>query len=252
MTYNSAVAKQSIFLGDAGEDQYNPILEGLPFEVRVEFSEDVHFVSGLVGANSPPATTFSLTQDETNSRIFTYSAIAGTAPFDTIDATTYLRFLFTSELTGDQTIWEKSLYIASIPTNAIQVYDNTNGWTSVNFANSPSDIPSCAQMCPIRFFNTWYNEFRKKSYGGAKYVSVYDYGTDEGDAEREYVLRQEDNEIAMQKYIYLEKHVVGTVENHDIAVKFKVNSGDTTGVEVRIKVKSLSCWGFEIKDPVTS
>ncbi len=253
MTWNTAVEKQTIFLSSAGEDQYNPILEGLPFKIQVEFSENVHEVSGLVGATSPPTTSISFTQDESNPRIFTSTGITGIAPYSTVDALTYINILFTSEITGDKTIWDKKLYIASLPSNLIQVYSQSSGWVSVNFGTTLGTIPSCAQMCPVRFAPTWFNEFRKKGYGGAGYVSIYDYGTSEGDEEREEVKRNEDAVVSKVQYLYLQKHVVGTVEQHDIAVKFKTKKGASIqGVEVRIKINSLSCWGFEIKDPVTS
>jgi len=250
MSWNTNTIKQVFLYNDAGESQYNPVLFGLPFVLNVEFSENVYGVSGLVGSVSPPTTAFSFTQDPTNSRLWTHDGVAGTAPFNVIDALSYIRILFTSALTGDQTIWEKKLYIASLPIDAIQVYDSVSGWTSVNYGISPAIITLCAQMCPIRLFNTWFDEFRLKGYGGVDRLSVYDYGTNEGDTDISDVARDENAVISQVKYIYLKKHEVSQVENHDITIKFKASNVGIAGVEVRIKVQSLSCWGFEIKDPV--
>lgn len=252
MTWNTSVDKQTIFLGRAGNDEYNPLLSGLPLDVQVEFSQNVHSVSGLVGAESPPTTPIAFTQDPSDLRVFRHSAVAGVAPFDTGDAFTFLRILFTSQLTGDVTYWDKKFYIAALPSDAVQVYDVDAGWLNVNYDTLPGVVPNCAQQCPVRFMQSWYDEFRVLGYGGAERVSVYDYGSAETDTINREVRRDTDERIEPYSYVYLAKHVVNTVEQHDFTVKFKSVDGVADGVEVRVRVNSLPCWGFEIRDPITS
>lgn len=253
MIWDDKIIRQTILLNGAGDSQYNPILSGLPIRLRIEFSENVFAVSGLVGSTSPPSTTVSFTQDSENSRVWTCEGIAGEAPFDTVDAVSYLRVVFTSAATGAKTYWDKRFYIASLPSDAIQVYSQSNGWTSVNYDTMPTVIPLCAQMCPIRVLSAYFDDFAIKHYCGALYSSIFDYGTAEGDLDRLSVKRDEDRRVCTLQYIYLEKHQVGQVENHDIKIKLKTETGqDKAGVEIRVKLQSLSCWGFEIKDPVTS
>jgi len=245
MTWNTAVAKQSLFLDKAGENEYNPILSGLPFVVAVQFSENVYGVTGLVGATSPPTTPVSFVQDQTNPRLFTLSGVAGYGAFNIVNAFTYLRIIFTSAITGDSTIWEKKFYIASAPSSIVQVYGSTTGWQV-----APA---LCSQMCPIRFLETWYDAFRIKGFGGAKYISVFDYGTDEDDVECQQVLRITDERIDRVHYVYLAKHLVGTQESHDFTVRFKTGTGTQANyIDVRVQVTSQACWGFEIQDPIVS
>ena len=92
MSWNTMIDRQTIFLENAGEDEYNPILEGLPFEIVVYFNENVHTVSGLVGSTSPPTTAITFTVDPSNSMKYIYSGVAGTAPFNTVDALTNIVF----------------------------------------------------------------------------------------------------------------------------------------------------------------
>lgn len=244
MTWNTAVAKQSLFLDKAGEDGHNPILTGLPFVVAVRFSEEVYGVSGYVGSLSPPTTPVTFVQDITNTRLFTISGVAGTAPFNTVGAFTYIRIMFTSALTGDTTIWEKKLYIAAIPSDVVEVY---------NGAWAAGALQVCPQMLPIRFMNSWYDAFRIKGFGGAKYVSMFDYGTAETDSDNDQVLRVTDERIDRVHYVYLAKHYVNMQETHDFTVRFKTEQGAVSNfVDVRVRVTSRACWGFAIKDPETS
>ncbi|MFH0814299.1 MAG: hypothetical protein V2A69_15900 [Pseudomonadota bacterium] len=243
MNWNTGTQKNTILLNDAGADQYDPILSGLPFTVSVRFNGAIQGLSGLVGS-----TPISFTVDPTDSLLYVHNAVAGVAPFTTGEKT--VRITFTSTVTGKETVWEKTVYIAALPTDAIQVFDVlTQTWRSVNFGTTPGTIPRCGQMCPVRFFNSWYDEFRMTHFGGASLVSVYDYDTTEAETDEQYVRRDIEKDITRTSFIYLERHMAAVEETHDINVTFKTEV-NSPGVTVRIKVTSLCCIGFEVKDPV--
>lgn len=251
-TWNSNLAKEVLQLSNAGEEMDNPILDGLPFQVKLRFNQTTHSVAGKAGITSPPVESFSFVLDPDDAMLYTANFIAGTAPFATGDAgvRNNIRVTSTSSLSNSETIWEKKLYIANLPTHAVQVYDRENGWTSVN-SDTLAARPLCSQMCPIRFFSDWYDQFEIPGFGGAKYVSIFDQGTEESEETKNDVERVTDQDIELVHYIYLVKHALKSIETHNITIRFKTAKGlDVDYVDVNIEVQSPECYGFEIQDPI--
>lgn len=274
MTFQTTEQRQSVLLNGAGDSVSfdsdgdivgNPILSGLDFAISAKFDQVAKQVSGLAGTTSPPTTAISFSQDIEESTLYQHQAVAGVAPFANSIAVgnssitpTFVRVNYSSADIGDQTVWEKKLYIAPLPEDAVQVWDIVNQeWVSVNFGTNPNAIPTCCQHCGMRFFNGWFDEFRVPKFGGVKYVSLYDWGSTEEDAVQLQVSRDIEREISRERYVYLQKHVLATIENHDFAVEFKTEksagiTGASDGIVIRVKVKSVACWGFEMLDPETS
>ena len=243
MLWNTQTTKQTILLNDAGDNQYNPILSGLDFTLKVRFNESVYAISGLVDT-----TPITFVVDLIDILLYICSATAGIAPFTAGEHT--VKITFTDTATGKETTWEKKIYIAALPVDAIQAWDVVTGaWVSVNFDTTPSTIPQVSQQCPIRFLNSWYDEFSEKHYGGVSVISVHDYGTTESDWIEQYVHRIEEQEITRVNYIYLVRHAAEDEEIHDIAITVKSHGGGTA-VIVKIKVKTICCVGFEFRNPI--
>ena len=239
----------SIISNKAGTSANNPVVYGLPVTFCASFRENIKGISAYVGSTTPPQTVISLTQDTEDTRLYKYTGVAGTTPLNSTKI--YFRTIQISARSRDFAIVEKQMFLSPLPTDAIQVYDVVQeSWVSANYDTMPEIIPVCAQMCGIRFFNSWYDEYRRPGFGGAATVSVYDYGSLESGTSRQYVQRKIDQEIEKFHYVYLEKHQQETIEDHDFVVTFK-SPGTTTGVSVRVKVQTVSCLGFEIQDPQT-
>ena len=244
--YNTQREKNTILLNGAGTDTNNPILEGLPFTLEVRFSRVIGDVLALVGATSPPPLTLGsivfFTQDPSNPYLWTYSGVAGTAPFTV--GKKYVRILPFS--TEDASLWEKEMHIVAMPSNAVEVWDiQTGTWRT---AQDSGNIPQCAQMCGIRFFPDWVDDFNVPRFGGSLYVSIYDYNTAEGDVAVEYVRRDLKKDITRMEHIYLNKHVPDVAELHQFKALFR-SSLNGVGVSVNCAAWSPACFGFNIKDP---
>lgn len=249
--HDTNILKTAFLLNGAGNDQYNPILSGLPIVLKVRFVASITGLSGRIGSEFPPTTPITFTVDGEDALLYTHTALAGTAPWTT--GKKYVRLTFTDIATGKETTWDKQVYIAALPIDAVQVYDVvTRTWRSVNYETIPSIVPSVCQMCGIRFFNSWYDDFRIARYGGASHVSVYDVGTTETESTHTQVRRRTKDSISSVHYVYCEKHVSATEEYHDFLVTFRSEPTSSNVVNVRVRVKTLACYGMEIKDPETT
>jgi hypothetical protein len=247
MTWNPYLAKQVLQLGNSGEELENPILSGLPIQIKIRFNSNGYTLTGKAGITSPPPDNFYFIQDETDLLLYRANLITGEVPFQTSNegVKNFIRVTSNSIV-----VWEKKLYIANLPDHAVQVYARESGWVSVNI-NTLSAIPLCCQMCPVRFFSEWYDQFNLSGFGGAKYVSIFDAGTEEYDETIEGVNRVTDSKIEEIHYIYLVKHTLKSIETHDITVRFKTGTGiQEDYVDANIRVQSPECWGFQIKDPI--
>lgn len=250
MFWNTQRDKQVLLISNAGTGLVNPILQGVPIIVSARFRQDVESVSGLIGTSYPPATTFSFTQDDNDTLLWKHSAVAGTSPFIVSSSPLDVRAIFTSSETCDTTIWDKKLYIQALPCHAVQVWSLDDGWTSINYTNDPSTVPVVCQMCAIRFFSGWYDDFRIPRYGGIQTVSAYDYGTSESDLSEEDIHRHVDEDISRMNYVYLNKNLTGIVETHEFTLAFKAS--ETVAQTVRCMVQTKACLGINIQDPVTT
>lgn len=247
--YNFSTHKQSILKGNAGTSTYNPILENLPLKLAVRFKSVAKSITAYVGTTSPPTAPITMTQSAGNTLLYEYNCTAGATPL--VVGKNYFRAVFAATQ-GRNTIWERQFYVAELPEDAVSVYSVALR-TFVNVNDETLSVrPLCCQMCGIRFFHSWTDEFRHKHFGGVKYVSIYDLGTNEDDDTNVYVKRDLDRRIEEVTYVYLMKHSVAEEEIHQFNVKFKTDTGTTKpGVVVEVTLDSVSCWGFELKDPVT-
>lgn len=246
MSHNTKTLKNKMLLNGAGEDEYNPILEGLPLDLKARFNKVGHNVSLLTGNTTPPTTQASFNNGDDLTK--TLEAVAGSSPLNIVDSKTFISLVFQNTTTEKQTVWEKETYIASLPDDAVQIYDVNSGWTSVN-TDKFGTTPLCSQQCGIRFFNGWYDEFGVRHYGGVRYVSIYDGGTEEGDTSSYYVKRMIKKDISSINYASIVKHKTNEEEGHSIRVAFRSKKDSDEKVVVEVQLRTLACYGFQVYVP---
>jgi len=237
--------KNKILFNLAGDNSYNPILKGVKKDIIIKPNKTLSSIVGYIDNVSPPVSK-DLTITKVNNYEYKIEFLAGTSPFNYLDEMSYIRLILNG-LNGDVEI-EKSFYISSRITNLIKIFNHTT--TAWEYAlNDYSQ--SCCEVCGIKILEDFLNEYNINTFGGYKYITVYDGNTNIDDTSEEYVKRKT-SLIEDMRQIYLVKHEHILAENHHIKFKFRNSLTDTYGLDYEIKIKSLPCYGFLIQNPETS
>jgi len=246
--YNSILQKINLDINNAGFNASNPALSGLPLSFNIRFNNQAHAITATVSSGGT-TNNITVSVDSEDSLLYKIDTILGQSPFSFVDQQSLIKIIFEHPVTADEVEIEKNFFVASLPTDAVQVYDINNGYTSVNYETDPGTIPSCSMQCGVRFFNSWQDEFQIKRFGGAQYISVYDYGTEETDKDSDQVYRDIDVEAENLNQIYLIKKQPGVEETHDVQFKFKTEKESSNGVLLRARIKTPGCFGSEVRKP---
>jgi len=242
--HNTSLLKQVLLLNEAGTDQFNPVVMGMPVVIKIRFNSKIQNLQAFVGLTNFPDNEIFFTQDIEDEFLFIHNGIAGTFPFDNIGIFTFIKIELISISTGDITTIDKKLFIIALPENAVQLFDIIEDDFENAFATGAT--LNCSQMAGIRFFPNFDDEFGNHKFGGAKYFSVFDFGDTENGTQQEFVKRQVNEPIAQVKRILLHKHEIGQQENHDINFLLKPDKNTSSPVSIRVLVKSSACWAHDL------
>lgn len=228
---NNLIKDQNfILINGAGKILQDPILKGLSIKLTFEFRQQTTDISVFLNN-----TELTLAQDDLS---FYCWITAGTSP--SISGKNVIRIQTTS-IQGKSTYLEQYFFVSSdVPTDLIEVYDIVqNDWVSL--INS---TPTVCQMMAIRFLESYYNEMEIGHFGGIGYVNV---------ADRSGLLTTQvraftEKEISQVHYIYLQKHQIGTVENHKFTIGFQ-SKLSAASLNYNCEVNTPACIALEIQDP---
>lgn len=236
--------KNYITINKAGKDSSNPILQGVHKKINFIFANSILSITAYTD-NESPANAKSVDFTQTSALQYYINLVAGIAPFDYLDEPTYLRI--TAACGAGTTVTERVLYVASQPASPVQIFD----YDSAEWQNAEADYSQMTiEVCGVKLLHTYIDEFGFNTFGGYKYVSVYDGGSLEADTSEEYVKRQLNQLIQDARQIYLVKHDTGVVENHWVRFHFKNSLTDAGGFTHDIKIKSIDCYGFLLQNPI--
>lgn len=232
MSHNTNLARSKFLLNGAGDSPNNPIVVGLLLNFDIAFNgESSEFLATLNDSEIE-----FITVSELQKR---FSIVSGVAPI----GENILRVIF-----EDETVFEKTFFIANLPSNAIQIFDIT----SKAFVNNALNV-RVGQQCGIRFFPSFFDEFGIKNFGGVKYVSIFDTGKSEN-------VTKEDSEFCIPIYqkfirnvqqIQLIKHVPNIVETHTITARFRAEIDDETFFDIQMTLQTNACLALPIIEPIT-
>lgn len=238
--YNETKNKLFSNLNGAGDSKDNPILKGLPLKFYI-FNSNIDtirfFLSNSIG------TTKELTVNSDNSLYFV-EGVAGDSNFSFLDQFTDITIVMKSKNNEKETRIYKKIYIANIPSDSIKVFDSVlQTFTNHNVSSLVS------QMCGVLFFDSFFDEFKNKTFGGCAFVSVFDRDTDENSNNFQYVITQKEIPIRQLNNIQLAKHFIATQENHFLDFLFKSSRGGQ-GFKIQVNLRTVACWGFTLKTPL--
>lgn len=234
--------KNILFINRAGKDSNNPLLTKVKKNIIFEFKNPIKSIVGYVDIVSP-ANTKAITFVKINDLKYKIAFESDTEPFDYLDKITYMRI----EIIGNNgiTTIEKQLYISSRTDNLIKIFNYSNkAWEYVK--NNYSQ--TVCEVCGIKILEDFEDEFGYKTFGGFKWISVFDGNTNYNDTSEHYIKRQT-YKIEKMRQIYLVKHNHNIEENHYIKFLLKNSKNDTDGLTLEGKMKSLACYGFLLMNP---
>lgn len=235
-------SKNTLYVKRAGKNNNNPLLTKVRKNIVFKFKNPIKSITGYTDTVSP-ANTKTITFIKINNLKYKIAFESGTEPFNYLDRITYIRL----EIEGNNGISaiEKQLYISSRTTDLIQIFNyNNETWEYVNNDYSQA----VCEVCGVKILENFEDEFGYKTFGGFKWVSVFDGNSNYSDTSEYYVKRQT-YKIEKMRQIHLVKHNHNIQENHYIKFLLKNTEGDTDGLFVEGKIKSLSCYGFLLMNP---
>lgn len=246
---NNDLTKKTLILNGAGSSLSNPILKGLGLSFNLRFFNREEKVKATEDIVSPALKTdLPLTQGVVDTLLFFHEMAAGDRVFD---KKAFIRFELIDSFSGEVNVVEKQLFVASLPDDAVQVLDKNGNWISVNIDRFPAAIPTVSTQCPVRFFDSWKDEFEIKTFGGSEFVSAFDTGGLElvrGDDQD--VIHEEQKTIKYFHRIQLIKSHPLLEDTHNITFRFRSLKNSERSVDVNIRVKTAAC--YSTKNPITS
>lgn len=240
---NERTIKKAFTVNGAGDSLTNPILRGIGTSINARISDAEMKLRGFVGVQSPAQTEFTLTQDSTDSLLFSHKEAAGSGIYAGIPSKGYIRIEanVANEVFND---YEREFFMAPLPADALQILTKTGAWVSVG---SGSTTPNATSHCPVRFFQSWLDEFAVKRFGGVQFVSVFDDGSDEDSLDDFWVVRQIQRPIQDFRRVLLIRHTSGIVENHNVRFRFRSEKDSSFFVDLAAVFQTVACLGFLVK-----
>jgi len=246
LTGNDVLTKRCFTLNGAGDSENNPIAIGAPLAYYLRFNESEITPRVYIGQTSPAQDQEITLTQMTGQNIYYFQGKTGETFLDYLGQT-YLRIqnFFLSEKISE---YERSFYLANLTTSSIQIYAN-GGWRDAYGLT----VNSCTPHCPIRFFNAWQDEFSIHHFGGFKYVSIYDQGTNENDTSQNMVGRIYCKPIQQVKVIYLVRHYHHLIENHKLIIRLRTALPTTypgNYLDLSLNLNTVQCLGLIPRMPL--
>jgi hypothetical protein len=239
---NESLQKSFLTLNRAGDSSFNPICIGNSFTITLDFDDGIKSINGYL-QNKDKTEETELTIIPITSLQYQVLINVGESPFTQYEKC-FLKFII--QKGNDSMIIEKSCYFSEDVSDSVWIF-NTDTQVFEKALTDYSQV--CTENCGIQFFPNIKNEFGILTYGGFKYISVFDGNSLETETSQRMVRRIHVQPIQNYNQIYLVKRTIGEEEHHWVTIRFRTHTTDTYYLEKIIKIKSISCYGFLIEYP---